>query len=691
MLLKKLVISNLRSYENQVIEFPKGSTLLSGDIGSGKTTILLAVEFALFGLQPSQKGNSLLRNGEDIGRVVLDFEIEGKEITVERTLKRKKHSINQDYVAITIDNEKFEESVSEVKAKILDLLNYPSEFAKKTNLLYKFTVYTPQEEMKQIIMESKEVRLNTLRHVFGIDKYKRIQENASVLNSKLREKIKINGALFGDLDELKARMIEKENGLIEAKENMISLEEEYVNSFRDREIRENNLEEIREKIDKKRKFEGDKEKNIILINEKNGQVSRLEIDVKKLKLEVEEVEKLKFSEDEYNSSVQRAVVQREKYEELHKEYIDLIGRVKALEGKKEEANSLVRQISGLEKCPTCLQGVSIEYKDGMLSNAKKEIDNVDNNIYNYDKRKNDLIEKINVVKDLIEKFEKQKNDMDLLKVKLNSFKEKEGRIEEIGLQIVGLNEDKLMLQQQNGRLDEEIKSYDKYDVVFNERSKDLEDAKEREKNAGIKKAEIGKEVEFLEQQIKELGERIGNKEGLKKDTDKLKGLESWISGKFLEIVLFTEKQVMSTLKHEFSHLFSQWFSSLVSDNLSARLEDDFSPVIEQNGYEIDYQFLSGGERTAIALAYRLSLNQVINSLLSNIKTNDLVILDEPTDGFSTQQLEKMREVLEQLQTEQLIIVSHEQKMEDFVDNIIRVKKGAGISEVGGDGGVSGVE
>ena len=73
------------------------------------------------------------------------------------------------------------------------------------------------------------------------------------------------------------------------------------------------------------------------------------------------------------------------------------------------------------------------------------------------------------------------------------------------------------------------------------------------------------------------------------------------------------------------------------------------------------------------------MNQVINSLLSNIKTNDLVILDEPTDGFSAQQLEKMREVLEQLDTEQLIIVSHEQKMEDFVDNIIRVSKGGGVS------------
>ena len=236
-----------------------------------------------------------------------------------------------------------------------------------------------------------------------------------------------------------------------------------------------------------------------------------------------------------------------------------------------------------------------------------------------------------------------------------------------------------MLQQQILRLDKEIKSYDKYDIIFNERTNDLNEAKDRENKASIRRAEIGKEIEFLEEQIKELKERIEKKENMKKDTDKLKSLENWISGKFLEIVLFTEKQVMVTLKHEFSNLFSRWFSNLVSENLTARLEDDFSPIIEQNGFEIDYQFLSGGERTAIALAYRLSLNQVINSLLSNIKTNNLVILDEPTDGFSAQQLEKMREVLEQLDTEQLILVSHEQKMEDFVDNIIRIEKEGGVS------------
>jgi len=54
------------------------------------------------------------------------------------------------------------------------------------------------------------------------------------------------------------------------------------------------------------------------------------------------------------------------------------------------------------------------------------------------------------------------------------------------------------------------------------------------------------------------------------------------------------------------------------------------------------------------LAYRLALNQVLNSLLSKIKTRDFVILDEPTDGFSDQQLDKMRDVLNELKVKQLI-------------------------------------
>ena len=80
MKIKKLTLKNIRSYDEQEIEFPEGSLLLSGDVGSGKTTILLAIEYALFGLQPGQKGSALLRNNADLGEVSLELEISGKPL-----------------------------------------------------------------------------------------------------------------------------------------------------------------------------------------------------------------------------------------------------------------------------------------------------------------------------------------------------------------------------------------------------------------------------------------------------------------------------------------------------------------------------------------------------------------------------------------------------------------------------------
>ena len=225
MKIKKIILDNIRSYEHQEITFPDGSLLLSGDIGSGKTSILLGIEFALFGLQPGQKGSSILRNGQVHGGVILEFEIDDKTIVLERTLKKAK-TISQDYCSISIDDVKEEISVTELKSKVLELLNYPREFSKKQNLLYKFTVYTPQEEMKQIILEDSETRINTLRHVFGIDKYKRILENASVLISKVREEKRIKEAITSNLEQDKLNITSKEEELAEKSLNILSIEKD---------------------------------------------------------------------------------------------------------------------------------------------------------------------------------------------------------------------------------------------------------------------------------------------------------------------------------------------------------------------------------------------------------------------------------------------------------------------------------
>ena len=681
MIIKKLLIENLRSYERQEIEFPKGSILLSGDIGSGKTTVLLAIEFALFGLQPGQKATSILRNSSDSGRAILEFEIKGKNILIERSLKRSKKSITQDYASITINDEKFEGSITEIKNKILRLLNYPLEFAKKTNILYKFTVYTPQEEMKQIILEPGEIRLNTLRHVFGIDKYKRIEENAYLLTAKLRERIRINEGITFYLEENKKELKEKRDKIIELKENQIILAQEYENTTQFSEAKEKDLKEIEDKINEKKTLESEKGKIEVLVSEKKQQITNIEQSIRSLNFQTQEARKISFNEAEYNSLKDRINFQQTKEDDFQKEYIQIIGKISSIELRKKELDDLNRKIAALEKCPTCLQEVSENYKKNIIDKTSFESLESQKTIDELNYKKNQLIENINTTKRIREEFKKKQSDLELLKIKLENLKEKENRIKEMESQKEVLQKTINSFLKHVISINESIKEYLIYTSTHEKILSEVKEAKIKQNEAAIKNAEINKEIQFSENEIRSKQDEIRKKEDLRKKTDNIREIEYWVSEKFIPLILFIEKQVMLTLKGEFSKLFSKWFSILVSDGLTAKLSDDFSPIIENQDYELDYSFLSGGERTAIALAYRLSLNQVINSLLSNINTNNLVILDEPTDGFSSQQLEKMRDVLSQLKTEQLILVSHEQKIEDFVDNIIRFSKESGVSRI----------
>ena len=107
MIFKNIRLKNIRSYKETEIAFPEGAVLLAGDVGSGKTTVLLAIEYALFGLQPGQRGSSLLSNGEEYGEVSLEIDIDGTKVVIDRGLKRNVKSINQDFAAITINDIRF--------------------------------------------------------------------------------------------------------------------------------------------------------------------------------------------------------------------------------------------------------------------------------------------------------------------------------------------------------------------------------------------------------------------------------------------------------------------------------------------------------------------------------------------------------------------------------------------------------
>ena len=103
MRLNKIKLQNIRSYLSEEIEFPEGSVLLSGDIGSGKSTILLAIDFALFGLRKgSLSGGSLLRNGKNVGGVELYFEIDGKNVVVVEWASKIEDRLPKKRIDVTI-------------------------------------------------------------------------------------------------------------------------------------------------------------------------------------------------------------------------------------------------------------------------------------------------------------------------------------------------------------------------------------------------------------------------------------------------------------------------------------------------------------------------------------------------------------------------------------------------------------
>jgi len=680
MRLKKIVLSNIRSYKKETIEFPKGITLLSGDIGSGKTSILLGIEFALFGLQPGQRGASILRNGEVYGGVIIEFEVDDKEVIIERTLKRAK-AISQDYCSISIDGEKSEISVMELKNKVLDLLKYPTEFSKKQNILYKFTVYTPQEEMKQIILQDPGTRLNTLRHVFGIDKYKRILENVSIITAKIREEKRVKEGLTADLEKDKENLASKEDELESKQYNLVSVEKELFLKTEARKKIQEEQEEITKKIEEKTKFQQEIEKTKIRLLDKEEAIISNERTIDQLKSQIKEIEAFRFDESEISRLEQKKEQAKKEKEILHGKQLDITAQITALDFKNQENESTKNKISKIDLCPTCLQDVEPVYKSNVVNKLDSEISQNVRTMKDLNLEKAQISEKITKLSNEINSLEKETQELRILKVKVQTSTEKKQRCREIERMTLALKKDSEFLNSHIKDLQNSVFELTRFDQVFESKKVEFKEALKEERTAEIKKVELKKEIEVFSSYISEIKVRIEKIREIRQQLSYLVKLEDWLSKKFVPLMSFIEKNVMVKLQAEFSQLFSEWFGMLVSDSFNVRLRDDFTPIIENQDYEIEYAYLSGGERTAVALAYRLALNQVINSLLSQIKTKDLVILDEPTDGFSEQQLDKMRDVLHQLNVGQMIIVSHEQRIEGFVENLIRFQKKDGVSSI----------
>ncbi|MCK5476611.1 MAG: AAA family ATPase, partial [Candidatus Aenigmarchaeota archaeon] len=227
MIFKKLFLKNIRTFKEATIEFPKNVVLLEGDIGSGKTTILKSIEFALFGAGPQIRAASLLRKGEKTACVNLKFEMDGKEILIKRGLKKTSTGeITQIKSELVVDEVSYLCSPKEMRSKIITLLNYPKELiTKDPSLLYRYTVYNPQEETKKILRIKKEERYELLGKIFSIDRYKLIKENANILKKNIRDEGEYLKGVFSNLEDYKKQCKIQKSEIIKLRKEELELEE----------------------------------------------------------------------------------------------------------------------------------------------------------------------------------------------------------------------------------------------------------------------------------------------------------------------------------------------------------------------------------------------------------------------------------------------------------------------------------
>ncbi len=793
MQLKKLSLKNVRSYTDIVIDFPKGSLLLAGDIGSGKSTILKAIEFALFG---SQKGvldaSEILRKGCKNAEIRLDFSSGEDNYIIFRTIKNGLQGAGY----LIINDVKEELMPTELRARMLDILGYPNAD------VYRYTVYSSQEQMKAIILEKPEDRLDTLRLIFGVDKYKKVIGNAEIITKSLRaecnyldgqvadlpSKEQKLGEVFSEFNNSKLKVEDLGKKLVVVKEELAVVE-------KDSDSIALKIKELDLKKQKLTFFEKDLlngQNDILLFSKRKEllgkEIADFELQFKSIVIQegsnLSEVltkvldlrrfidanklliSSLKEKKLFYETQISGLVVVGDNYDLKKKHVLEKmsfiekdISELSACEALLKEKESSIAKISALisnnknqgesvlkiDVCPVCFQKVDESHKTHLLSELDGKNNLLNDNFKSISveikelKEKTLLLEKkkqeriqfdIEIAKllALSEEDAKKKISLDKFRVDLGAvevklfalskidFAEQEKILKELEFEEKKLRENEILKQKKKGLVEligsknKSVVELDKSMMELTEKLKLISSQIELLKlelinsshllqdftvidsklknirivfqNANALFESAKKENSMLEKSYTDLLKEVDFKKEILKKSEWNKQMRVWLTSFFVPLMESIERKILLEIYYEFNRNFSEWFNVLIEDDsFNVSIDNSFSPIVRQNDYDIDISSLSGGERTSVALAYRLALNRIVNELLHDIKTRDLLILDEPTEGFSSEQLDKVRDVLHMLNVPQLVIVSHEQKIEAFVSNILRIEKIGNVSSI----------
>ncbi|MFO8109859.1 MAG: AAA family ATPase [Thermoplasmata archaeon] len=800
MILNKMELENIRSYRHEEVEFTPGIILFQGDIGSGKSSLLLALEFVLFGGTQQHFYDKILRHGKDSAWVKLHFQVDDIKYIAYRSIKRSSSGIQPHECYLEVKDTRMELSWREMRDKIDSLLKLREGSGFKVETFH-MGIYIPQERMNDILSINDDQRLTSIRRVFNLEDYKRAVDNISILSRELKNeitKMETRAELLenskDELEELKESREKKKKGLEDSKENLKDIKEKLTKL-------DNKLKKLTE-LDHERNSLKNKKSNLASRTDRlEKELETRETELNELKKQRSRLNELKEKKEEYDKlkskleKVKRSVRQRETIQRKHRALCTRVevekkelSNLQSRSDRKEELKSTIEEKKGLRKelkelksqkrslekkisevygdmkslekernslleekkeildlkegaeCPKCKQPISEEHVSLITNEIEENLTKNRSNAASLKEEKKEAQKNMSQLRSEIEKMsqgekelysqEKELQGLKGIEDKISSLEERiverDKEVEELEKQIGSFEWGSSDLDELESRVDELSEYRDEYIALVEKLKKrdelekdikniraDMEKTEEETANLEDRLEEL--EKEFSESEFEEcrsqhrqaiamrsqLQERIENttrllndiKESIQRVEEKIEKMKdsrrkareyrvikSWIEGPFKESIRSMEEHRMIQINKQFENYFRSWFNEILDDpEKHARLDEQFAPIISTSNNVTRVDDLSGGERTSVALAYRLAFNTMIKEQLG-LESN-LLVLDEPTTGFSREQLTRLKDVLEKTNADQIIIVSHENEITNLAEIEYTIKKKDGVSRV----------
>jgi len=727
-------IENIRSYRQSLIVFPpRGVTVIHGEVGSGKTSLLMAIEFALLGL-PGGASRSLfdaykeprradlLRANTSMGRVRLLIKLGNRLYVIERRITRT--GDHEGFAGLVEEYEVVDGKVNPLDKKpftsrtmmddyIIDLLGLREKKTEKskttTPLVYTTAIYVPQFNVHEVLSMDREVRVEIIERALGLDKYKVFRSNyeevvkairnkIEVLNDRVKNRLDIvkeknKDALLRQLDSIKQEIEKLQRDRLELEKENEKIKQLYDSVLSEARGIERQIVELkarREKYEEKKKKLNELEGRVRAIAESMGystrsieelretlmsNIKKLEEDKRRIEEKIQSLEQEETRIEDNIASLNRKV--QSLTGELNRVKEGISNReekIRELENDKQEVESLIRM--GI--CPVCKQKVTHEHGLRLVEDINDQVEKVKVELENLRNRQRELEELLRSVEGEVGKLEESR--IKLRTEKQSSLRERDRiaesiqstmrylarldeltrEIESLRGEVEGVDIDELakLESELNGRLRE-----------LNEQLNELSNVRE---NLGKRIQSIVGEIARREEMIKGIERQLQEIDRLLKEVEKLQAEKKSLEDvkKFVEVaggvVGEIESTVLKILVDEFRRYFYDYLSKLLHGQpIEVVVTDDFGlkTKIKIGRQSYDISSPSGGQNIAISLAYRLALNRVVREYSPTLKKS-VLILDEPTTGFSSDIVHRLKDLLREIGglEGQAIVVTHDKEL-----------------------------